>query len=694
MDRTLQCRNSRSADAIVDSTSTAAKSGSSVSVHPPKKARTSPPPSLLPTSKSSTTTTSSRPSIPSLLSPTLPALVEEELSRMAGGTTSEIEKSKHKKTSSFNSLSSSRKSDGHSSRPSQELNETKRKEVDQTNKHIRNKSSISSDSVKQSEKTGRGVDAGASARKVLSHGTTTLKTSPHRQDQTSIKPRPADDKPAYVEDLVAPRKSLIVTLKISKARRKDFARLVQMKPQPNRSEQSKLQKQGNKVLLQNEPDRKLGSKAGGDRATDRPEPRILPESQKSAPSRRNEVHIKAEALASRQPSLDSTKVGDKRLRKDDEKSGSAPQSKRQKQPSGLDLAKKPSTPIPPAFKSPVISHHGSANKLRPSTPSSDSRPASSSRRLDAAEGDVKTPQGSARDVTPLAPGSVEKITRAERSASNTSSLTSSNSTSSETDKLWRAEQNKYYNLGRSLKHETDALFKSFDTTNDPQTEKKAMATAVETVLCFMLAYTINDEQGRSARRLADVKAWETIFGWMHNVKRKTFGQTLLHGLCLQLEAVVRTIIRSSDLERLDSLPLPTNIPAEVKLPTPDTNGDSTARDLPSKSAPQQQDKYEEYLKFKAKVVDNHRLAQQLWITGSFELSIEDLQSAFPHSWAKKARAPLAHSREKLTPTSLNGDFYLPMSGVTTGIEAVRAGWSLLGEWCRKEKVEWKGQLGL
>ena len=693
MDRTLQCRNSRSADAIVDSTSTPAKSGSSVPVHPLKKARTSPPPSLLPTSKSSTTTTSSRLSIPSLLSPTLPALVEEELSRMAGGTISEIEKSKHKKTSPFNSLSSNRKSNGHLSRPSQELKETKRKEVDQPNKHIRTKSSISNDSVKQSEKTGRGVDAGNGDRKVLSNGTTKKKTSPPRQDQTSSKPRPADDKSAYVEDLVAPRKSLMVTLKISKARRKDFARLVQMKPQPNRPEQSKSQKQGNKIL-HNEPDRKSGSKAGGDRATDRPDPRILPESQKSAPSRRNEVHIKAEALASRQPSLDSAKVGDKRLRKDDESSGSAPQRKRQKQPSELDLTKKPSTPVPPAFKSPVISHHGSAKKLRPSTPSSDSRPASSSRRLDAAEGDVKTPQGSARDVTPLAPGSIEKVTRAERSTSNTSSLTSSNSTSSETDKLWRAEQAKHYNLGRSLKHETDALFKSFETTNDPQTEKKAMATAVETVLCFMLAYTINDEQGRSTRRLPDVKAWETIFGWMHNVKRRTFGQTLLHGLCLQLEAVVRTIIRSSDLERLDSLPLPTNIPAEVKLPTPDTNGDSTVRDLPSKSAPQQQDKYEEYLKFKAKVVENHRLAQQLWITGSFELSIEDLQSAFPHSWGKKARAPLAHSREKLTPTTLDGDFYLPMSGATTGIEAVRAGWSLLGEWCQKEKVEWKGQLGL
>jgi len=31
--------------------------------------------------------------------------------------------------------------------------------------------------------------------------------------------------------------------------------------------------------------------------------------------------------------------------------------------------------------------------------------------------------------------------------------------------------------------------------------------------------------------------------------------------------------------------------------------------------------------------------------------------------------------------------------MTTGIEAVRAGWNLLGEWCRKEKVQWEGKMG-
>ena len=657
-----------------------------------KKARTSPPP----TASSKPNTASAGPSrraLPSLLSPSLPAMVEEELSRIVDSTTSEVEKSKHQKTTSTNSSGSNKKLDPKSSRSSQELKAATRKDSDENKSHIRNKSSTSSDSVKRVDDGSQPSVRDHGEKKLRPNDTTPSKASPSRQVESSSKPRSSVDKSTAATEAESVKKSKLVKIKIPRARRKDFARLIQMKPHPTKTDPSKVYRQEQKATPERDIDRKQPSRAEKDRASDRPERQEAMGNHKTATVRRNEIHIKAEVM-SRQTSLNSVKAGDKRPRKDDEPSTSAPQSKRQKPPNGLDLAKKPSTPNPPPFKSPVLSHHSSATKLRPSTPSNDSRPPSSSRRIDAAEGEVKTPQGSARDVTPLAPSSVEKVNRAERSASNTSSLTSTHSSTSETDKLWRTEQNKFYNLGRTLKHEADALFRTFETSRDPATEKKCMATAVETVLCFMLAYTINDEQGRSTRRLADVKAWETILAWLYVVKRRTSSQILLNGLCDQLEAVVRTIIRSSDLERLDSLPLPSNIPAEVKLPTPDTNGDSTAREAPSKSAQQQQDKYEEYLKFKAKAIDNHRLTQQLWISGTLKLPIEDLQTEFPQSWAKKARAPLAFAKEKLSVTALNGDFYLPMSGVTTGIEAVRAGWSLLGEWCRKEKVDWKGQLGL
>ena len=273
-----------------------------------------------------------------------------------------------------------------------------------------------------------------------------------------------------------------------------------------------------------------------------------------------------------------------------------------------------------------------------------------------------------------------------RSASNTSSIVSSLSSKSDKIHTWKAEQTKYMRLGRNLKHDADALFRLCESNDDAQLEKRAIATGIETILCFMLGYALVDEvQGRSSRKIIDTGNWGTIFAFLHQVRAKASGHTLLHGLCSQLEAVCRNIITASDLERLAQAELPSATALDSEKPKA-----GSANDMAVKAS----ESYKDYMRLKSKIAENSRHAHQLWIEGAFELSVEDLQNSFPHSWRRKSRAPLAKAREKLTPGSLNGDFYLPMSCITTGIEAVRAGWTLLCEWSKKDKVEWVPKFSL
>ena len=449
------------------------------------------------------------------------------------------------------------------------------------------------------------------------------------------------------------KKRFIVRLKYGKSRRKDVARLLQFSKSEDKPGSVKRKALDSKPPIKLEKDQAQSQMdvhcSTGDKSV----------------TRRNET---------KSATAEPAKFREKRVRPEDDHDSPAPQSKRQKQPHVLDLANKASTPIPPSFKSPSMTTHGSAQKVN------------ASRRLEITDTDVKTPQGSVRGGTPLAPNSVEKMNRDGRAASDTSSKVSS--ISGKSDEL-HAEYSRYSALGRELKHEADGFVKLLSDRNEPRLEKKMIATSIETILCYMLAYTVSDER----TRLINVNPWESVLGFTRIVQYRTSGHTLMHGLCLQLEAICRSIILSTEVERLSRLEPQFGPSVDSDTLPVDVVQGAPGNDTVSKAV-QPQDPYKEYMKFKAKVAENALRAQQLWTEGAFELSVDDLHEYFPDSWKRKARAPLAKSRVKLVPESLNGDFYLPMSSITTGIEAVRAGWSLLGEWCKKEDVDWAGKLGL
>ncbi|MCJ1447515.1 MAG: hypothetical protein MMC23_008026 [Stictis urceolatum] len=330
--------------------------------------------------------------------------------------------------------------------------------------------------------------------------------------------------------------------------------------------------------------------------------------------------------------------GEKRLREHDGPEGSGPPQKRPRAPSNLDLASKPSTPVPPAFRSPVISHHGSAQKVKSSTPSI-SHPE-----------EVSTPQGAIRNGTPLAPDSVDRSSRDKVQSSNLSKEQPSKLQGNIS--FLHRTQLAHFNQGRKLKHNCDSELNSDKDATHPR--KKAIALGMESILCFMISYTIRDEMNRLTRPNPREATWATIFAYIGKTKHIVENYPHLRGLCCQLEAVCHIATYNAELER--------------------------SQQHPSHPAP-------------PNVLINHtKLARDLFIEGATELSVDDLQHSFPNSWRNKAKAPIAQPGFKFD-MKIEGKFYLPMTSITTTLEAVRAGKSILAEWCRMEGVQWEASIG-
>lgn len=350
----------------------------------------------------------------------------------------------------------------------------------------------------------------------------------------------------------------------------------------------------------------------------------------------------------------------------------------------MDLPHQPRTPIPPPSKSPSFksqsSHLASANKpTAATTPKRDVKAvaAVALRRPRSGDGDVMTPSGpaAARSGTPTAPPSAEKPKPPVHNASSSSTSTTTTAAAATTTRqeeiaALRADHKRYLALGRDLKHAADALLKpkepSAITTDSSDTANRGTAIALECVLCYMLAFALADEASHLARHsFGDASSWRSLLPYWAFVESKCQQlpqSPLLHGLVLQLGAVCRDVIHNHDIDRLASDPVPPG---------------------------------EDFADFKARLVEDARVARTLWQEGTRRLCVDALREQFPRTWEKRAAVPVV-GRVKLEPGAYSGEFYLPLSGggVSSAVEAVRVGWAVLGEWCDREGVTWEGRLGL
>ena len=699
---------------------TCAPSESNDTAPPAKKARPSPPPPSITTDKPKSQQTKMSLALPPLLSPTLPPSIEEELSKLPKSSLHLNGHPGHKKTDSTTSSSSEKKPSSsqklsspttHDARPSQKdksiapYNKPGNKSSSaasatptKTTHHSSKLAEHSKGSYDTKQRTSTSNTAERANKSIGNAGA----NSSQRSDSNARK-EPATPLTAAPN---ADKESKILRLKIPKSRRNDFRRILHMKPRPKKADLGSIARREDREesfkdkLL--EKDRMSTSDKDRDRhRQDRDSVKDIGE------MRKDHAEDPAKQLSREKDiTTDRTKPVEKRRRSDDDGEAVEPANKRQKSPPvALDLTQKPRTPIPPPFKSPALSQHGSAQKSHVSTPMRDIKGVAM-RRIESGEGDARTPQG--RVGTPTAPGSAEKVGRNGRSASNTSSATTSSLPGKAEEALaWRAENKKYSELGRTLKHDADAFFNPKDNHAkvEPEDEKRGVAIAIETVLSYMLAFTASDEGSRAARKPRDITAWQSLLPYLQFIKPRIRRFSILYGLCLQLEAICRETIHTFNLERLDRDPLPTAAADGTRVPTPGTDVDTAASEAAAKAT-----QYRNYMDFKTQAIDNSRKAQKLWAEGTFKLSVATLQQSFPATWEAKAKVPLAWTPEAVTETTTEatterpaerlvpgkwaGEFYLPLSCSSLAIEGVRAGWSLLGEWCEREGVKWEGKLRL
>ncbi|KAJ9198509.1 hypothetical protein DTO027B5_3467 [Paecilomyces variotii] len=323
----------------------------------------------------------------------------------------------------------------------------------------------------------------------------------------------------------------------------------------------------------------------------------------------------------------------------------------------------PSSPVP---ASDATGHHSRSFKSVTSAPKRDAR-GTSSRHPDPEDTEARSQL--AGKTTPLHP---ERSTRASPPLSRESKPTHSRDRER---RAWRDEYQKYAGLGRELKHAA-----SRQTTD----AKLAAATAVEAILCFILAFIADDRCKTITRQVPDSTNWRSILAYWRVVTKNSVAYPHLHSLCLLLGAISHDTIHALDLERLAVSPLPGE---HSPVPTPGSDGHTVTAD--------ESKKYKsEFLELKARLPEYYKEALRLWLEGARKLSDETLKHEFPSTWSKRSGDYLDRGKEPLKLGSYSGRFFLPLGRTTTPLEAVRFGFSVLTEWCQKEGVDWHGRLQL
>ncbi|EEA22956.1 hypothetical protein TMatcc_001822 [Talaromyces marneffei ATCC 18224] len=331
----------------------------------------------------------------------------------------------------------------------------------------------------------------------------------------------------------------------------------------------------------------------------------------------------------------------------------------------------------PSSKRPAVSK---TESVAP-TPVKDNR--SRHQRLADADAEVKTPSSSSGGKS-LPPKPDKAI---QMSPANSDVMRARD----QERRSWRDEYTKYTGLGRESKHTADGYSRARATGSDSVSSlggKLAAASAIESILCFIVAFVANDRHRSIARQIGDSETWRSIIPYWRVVERTTSAYPHLHGLCLVLGAVSRDTINTLDLERLAVCPLPGE---QSPVPTPGSDGNTVTSDRNNSNRSHNK---KEFLDLRNRLPENHKEANRLWLEGCRKLSDDVLAKEYPETWSSRSRNFTERGHDNFKIGQYAGGFFLPFSRTTTPMETVRFGVALLREWCRKENIDFKARLKL
>ncbi|OJK03315.1 hypothetical protein ASPACDRAFT_50655 [Aspergillus aculeatus ATCC 16872] len=247
-------------------------------------------------------------------------------------------------------------------------------------------------------------------------------------------------------------------------------------------------------------------------------------------------------------------------------------------------------------------------------------------------------------------------------------------------RAWKEQYQKYGNLGRELKHAAER-----HTAKDNATvvdEKLAVATAVEAIICFILAFVADDHLKALSRQVADSSSWLSILAYWRVVKKNSAPYPRLHSLCLMLGAVSYDAIHALDLERLAVTAVPEE---QTAISTLGSDGTAVALDEYRKAR-------REFNELKHRLPECYRESQKLWLEGSRGLSENVLASEFPVTWSNRSKNFSEQGKQLSKAGDLSIEYFLPLRKTSTPSEIIKFSCAILKEWCTKEGIGWSSRL--
>ena len=241
----------------------------------------------------------------------------------------------------------------------------------------------------------------------------------------------------------------------------------------------------------------------------------------------------------------------------------------------------------------------------------------------------------------------------------------------------RSEAKKYLALAKQLKYDSDAFFKNPEGMTNEEREK-GVIIAIESVLCFMLAFRISDAD----RESIDRTGWNSILGLLAKAEAESRSFDHLHGLARQLEGIIRDILIHVDLKALDNNPLA------------DRFGKAKSAD-PNKTEDQNR-----ALEYHRRFSEFYQLTEQsrkAWWYGLTSLGPAEMANRFPNTWAKRDQTKVPQGKgisQSVCPSQYKRSYWLPLSQLSTALEAINFGLDFLQEYCRAKGVDWKPKLVL
>lgn len=572
--------------------------------------------------------------LPPMLSPTLPSEIEEELAKL---------------NSSIRRRSGSiAKSNNPNSSP-----KTKQQKIDHTG----------SSTDEEGAKSSVGGKAFASSKTSMTASTDSVN---HRQSQPQVTSAPRLTAKNVVSNKVTPTKSnglfnspvtapvtasttpqrmekrrLRLLLKIKKkTNRKNIAQYLRLPPTPGKYPHIR-------------------------RTIEHEQRSRTPQSEQKHASSFHDNRLENQ-VKSKRNDPEAPRAGGKRRRSSDRRDEPEPPVKRHKTPGWL--PQNAHTPKQPSASSPAPSTVGSAQKAQLLTPKADPKSAHM-RRVESGEGSTTTPRGLALNATPNVPDA----------GNRRNSVTSSGGRKPSLQGVKR-DANKYLRQATDLKHDSDVFFKDISNMSDSD-RKRGVMIGTESVLCYILAFTLFDEPQRQFGQVGNTDGWKSMLRLLDLINREAQPFKHLTGLLLQLEAIIRDYIVCYDLQRLDTHPL------EQKTV-------ETAVADPAKT--KEECKAEAYHASFHEFRRSFERSQIAWRLGLDLLKVSDIESEYPMSWAKRERQSLlpVKSADSIVQGEYQRRFNLPMGPMTSGLQAVNFGMNFLKEWSKKNGVKWEPKLGL